>query len=156
MKKALALGLMLVFCAAVGLAKHDQMGGKGTEAEKEQQLVALEQELQAHKRPRHLAVFVSEGGTARVAVFGCGWFVSDDASGRLAQNQSTTLWLDLMGATLDWIRDRPTVGMVSEKPYTTYTLKPGYDSFRMLWVPLVLAVVSVGAFGAGVWVVRRK
>lgn len=32
MKKALALGLMLVFCAAVGLAKHDHMGGKGTEA----------------------------------------------------------------------------------------------------------------------------
>ncbi len=31
MKKALALGLMLVFCAAVGLANHDTMG-KATEA----------------------------------------------------------------------------------------------------------------------------
>ena len=132
------------------------VNSKAPEEEKDQQLKALGQEIQMHGRPRHLAIFVSEGDKARVAVFGCGWFVSDDASGRMGQDQSTTVWLDLMGATLDWIRDRPSVSGISQKPYTTYTLKPGYDNLRMLWVPLALAVLVVGAFGAGVWVVRRK
>ena len=95
---------------------------------------------QMTRRPRDLAVFVSEPSTtpnappaARVAVFGCGWFVSDDAGGRapgVSRGQAPTLWLDLMGSTLDWIRDRPVVSGMPEKPYTTYTLKPGYDDMR--------------------------
>ena len=135
------------------------MNGSGSRDEKTRALAELQAKSQMSTDPRGLALFVSEGETARVAVFGCGWFISDDASGRasgMSRGQAVTLWLDLMGATLDWVRDRPTVGIVSEKAYTTYTLKPGYDSLRMLWVPLALAVLAVGACGAGVWVVRRK
>jgi hypothetical protein len=126
----------------------------------------LETELDMHSRSRPLAMFVSEKDgtrpdapeTARVAVFGCGWFISDEASGRAAGfgSQGATLWLDLMGSTLDWVRDRPTVGGITEKPYTTYTLKAGYDDMRMKWVPILLASLTVLALGAGVWVMRRK
>ncbi|MCI0705791.1 MAG: GldG family protein [Planctomycetia bacterium] len=114
---------------------------------------------------RDLAVLVSESGapgsppTARVAVYGCGWFVSDEASGRaagVARGQVATLWLDLMGSTLDWIRDRPTVSGVTEKPYSTYTLKAKPDGLRMKWVPLGLSFLVVLGVGAGVWVIRRK
>jgi|GEM_PF-964337 len=118
----------------------------------------LETELDMTDESRHLAVFVSEGDAARVAVFGNGWFVSDEASARANRlgAEGATIWLDLMGSTLDWIRDRPTVVGVTEKPYTTYSLKPGYDEFRMVWVPLALALLVVLGIGAGVWVIRRK
>jgi hypothetical protein len=133
--------------------------GPGTREEKDRLLGEFRAQTQMSRSPRELAVFVSEGETARVAVFGNGWFVSDDASGRagaMSRGQAATLWLDLMGSTLDWVRDRPTVTGPTEKAYTTYTLKPGYDSLRMLWVPLGLVVLTVAGLGAGVWVVRRK
>ncbi len=119
----------------------------------------LSTELDMSDQSRELSAFVSEGKTARVAVFGCGWFVSDDAgaqaTGRFG-DRGATVWLDLMGSTLDWVRDKPTVTGVTEKPYTTYQLKPGYDTLRMVWVPLALAVLIIAGFGAGVWVIRRK
>lgn len=142
---------------AIGERVKSIVNSQASRAEKQKLLDALlAEELQYSEGPRSLAVLVSEGGTARVAVFGCGWFVSDDASGMAGQGQSTTIWLDLMGSTLDWIRDRPTVGVLPEKQYTKYELKPGYDTFRMLWVPLALSVLVVSGFGAGVWVIRRK
>ena len=61
-----------------------------------------------------------------------------------------------MGSTLDWVRDRPTVRGIEQKPYTTYTLKPGYDNLRMFGLPVGLAVLIVTGFGVSVWVVRRK
>lgn len=130
----------------------------GTDEQKLQMVNALRTELDLSKGSRWLAVFVSEGETARVAVFGNGWFVSDDASGHANRmgNEVATIWLDLMGSTLDWIRDRPTVVGVTEKPYTTYSLKPGYDDLRMVWVPLSLSLLVVLGIGAGVWVIRRK
>ncbi|HEY1192086.1 MAG TPA: Gldg family protein [Gemmata sp.] len=135
---------------------------KATQEEKQKLIDALlGDELQYSEGPRPLAVLVSEPGAApgttnaRVAVFGCGWFVCDDASNLAGQGQST-IWLDLMGATLDWVRDRPTVGAIDAKQYKNYELKPGYDTFRLLWVPVVLAVLIVSGLGAGVWVIRRK
>ncbi|MBN9121820.1 MAG: Gldg family protein [Planctomycetes bacterium] len=125
----------------------------------QKQVDELVAQKQISRRSHDLAVFVSEGQgpaqTARLAVFGCGWFVSDDAAGR-AQGQSTSTWLELMGATLDWIRDRPPLPPVGEKQYTSYMLKPGYDSSRLIYVPLGLGLLTVLGLGAGVWVVRRK
>lgn len=123
---------------------------------------AILQEYNVTDQPRELAVFVSERDkdkeVARVAVYGCGWFVSDDAStqasGRFGA-RGATLWLDLMGSTLDWVRDRPTVG-IQEKPYSQYTLKPGFDTSRLVYVPLGIGLLIVIGLGAGVWVVRRK
>jgi hypothetical protein len=133
--------------------------GPGAREQKEKQAEELAATKQITRRTRGLAVFVSEGGTARVAVFGNGWFVSDDASAQAnaaTRGQAVTLWLDLMGSTLDWIRDRPTVVGVTEKPYSTYTLKPGFDVIRLNYLPLGLAFIVVIGLGAGVWVVRRR
>ena len=133
--------------------------GPGGADEKRQALAKFLAEVQLSRSHRDLAVFVSEGPTARVAVIGCGWFVSDDAAATANDrfgNRGATVWLDLMGSTLDWVRDRPAVIGPTDKPYTTYTLKPGFDSLRMVWVPLGLALVSVLGLGAGVWVIRRK
>jgi uncharacterized membrane protein len=129
--------------------------GPGTDADKERALIAIQEQHQISQSPRGLAVFVNEGSNARVAVFGCGWLASDDAAG-LNSGTGTSIFSDLMGSTLDWVRDRPTVGGVTEKPYSTYTLKPGYDSLRMIWLPLGLAILIAGGFGAGIWVIRRK
>jgi hypothetical protein len=130
--------------------------GRETREQKQKQVDELAAAKQINRRPHGLAAFVSEGSTARVAVFGSGWFVSDEISVQAARSQAATLWLDLMGSTLDWIRDRPTVGGVTEKPYTQYTLKPGYDNSRLIYMPLGLAFLIVFGLGAGVWVVRRK
>ncbi|MDY3554674.1 GldG family protein [Gemmata sp. JC717] len=133
--------------------------GAGTLDEKRRAAQPLVAEMQISDEPRPLVVFASEGPTARVAVFGCGWFASDDAE-RTASDRfgarNATVWLDLMGSTLDWVRDRPTVSGPSEKQYTVYQLQPGYSSLRLIWVPLGLALVSVAGLGAGVWVIRRK
>lgn len=130
-----------------------------TEAEARRLDDQFGRDFQITRQPRPLAVFVSEREkdkeTARVAVFGCGWFVSDEASGQAARNQTATILLDLMGSTLDWVRDRPTVTGVTKKPYSTYTLKPGFDNSRLLYVPLGLGLLIVIGLGAGVWVVRR-
>jgi len=133
--------------------------GPGDRAAKQRLFGEALQQADVSRSPRELAAFVSEGGTPRLAVFGCGWFVSDDASGRAASSGSArlnTLWLDMIGSTLDWVRERPTVTGVTDKTYATYTLKPGYDSFRMIWVPVLLAVVGVAGLSAGVWAIRRK
>jgi hypothetical protein len=134
--------------------------GPGNEEQKEKQFRELESELQISRRSRGLAIFVSERErekeTARVAVFGNGWFVSDDAGAQGSRNQAATLWFDLMGSTLDWIRDRPTVGGETTKQYTSYTLKPGFDQMRLVYVPLGVGFLIVMGLGAGVWVIRRK
>lgn len=119
----------------------------------------LQTEMDASAQSRELAVFVSEGKDARVAVFGCGWFLSDEAAATASDrfgSRGATIWLDLMGSTLDWIRDRPTVTGIQEKPYTNFTLKPGYDNTRLTYVPLGLGLLLVLGLGAGVWAIRRK
>ena len=135
--------------------------GPGDAEQKQKQMSELAAQKQFSRRPRDLAVLVSDTpgpsgpAPARLAVFGCGWFISDDAAG-MARGQSTPVWFDLMGSTLDWIRDRPNVSGVAEKPYTAYTLKPGYDQSRLIYVPLGIGLLIVFGLGAGVWVVRRK
>lgn len=134
-----------------------------TDAEAKALVEAFDRDYQISKGRRTLAVFVSERDkdkeVARVAVFGNGWFVSDDASaqaGRMGGARGSTLLLDLMGSTLDWARDRPVVLGVQEKEYTQYTIKPGYDRSRLIYVPLGIGLLIVLGLGAGVWVVRRK
>lgn len=138
----------------------DDLLGRMQKLEQSRQMDALQKmlaEYQPSRSPRQLAVFVSEGTTARVAVFGCGWFVSDDASQKSARlAQSGTLWLDLIGSTLDWLRDRPAVTGVTNKTYTSYTMAAAPDTVRLIWLPLLLSLLLVASLGAGVWVIRRK
>jgi hypothetical protein len=111
---------------------------------------------------RDVAAFASEGATARVAVFGNGWFVSDDATGQASQlarsrgGRFATLWLDLIGSTLDWIRDRPPLPPPQTiKRYEDYQLT-AFDFNRGVLLPLGLALLIILGLGVGVWVIRRK
>ncbi len=139
------------------------MAGPGAREDKVKRARELVAPKQINTDPRDLAMFVSEVPTARdvtpparVVVFGCSEFVSDSAAGRVGRGQTTTIGLDLMTSTMRWLRDRPTVTGVQEKPYTTYTLKPGYDNTRLTIVPVALALLAVLGLGAGVWAIRRK
>jgi hypothetical protein len=66
---------------------------------------------------------------------------------------------DLIGSTLDWLRDRPPVPAgVTSKTYETYTLPnpKTIDKTRLTYLPVGLALLIVAALGIGVWVTRRR
>jgi hypothetical protein len=107
-------------------------------------------------RTKTVGVLAAEsGGTARLAVYGSG-FIASDAWAQ--ENRGTApVEFDLVGVTIDWLRERPPIPPgVTTKQYTAYTFPPKVDTTRLLWLPLGLTVLSVAALGAGVWVIRRK
>ena len=118
-------------------------------------------------RHRTVGVVVSEGGgmpgmpggsaTGRIAVYGNGLMVSDAYASQFQSESPVTF--DLIGVTIDWLRDRPPVptGVVS-KTYTTYIFPnpKTVDTTRLLYFPLGLGLLLVAGLGAGVWVIRRK
>jgi hypothetical protein len=107
-------------------------------------------------RRRSVAVVVSEGEVGRVAVFGNGLLFSDQIS-RQSRSGGDPITFDLLNATIDWLRDRPTVASgVEAKKYVEYSFPLAADETRGLWLPLALALLIVGGAGAGVWVIRRK
>jgi hypothetical protein len=66
---------------------------------------------------------------------------------------------DLVGATIDWLRDRPPVpSSVLGKPYKTYILPNAktIDNSRLRYVPIWLSLLAVVGLGLGVWVTRRQ
>lgn len=139
------------------------MAGPGAREDKVKRARELVAPKQINGEPHDVALFVSETPAARDAtpsaravVFGTSEFVSDSAAGRLVRGQTTTIGLDLTVSTMRWLRDRPTVIGVQEKPYTTYTLKAGTDNTRLTIVPVALALLGVLGLGAGVWAIRRK
>jgi hypothetical protein len=108
---------------------------------------------------RPLAAVVAEGGTARAAVFGSSEIVSDYFVRDIPPDASPTTFV-LVGATVDWIRERPPVAAVGieAKKYREYTFPEpaGVDTTRLLYLPLALGLLAVAGLGAGVWVVRRR
>jgi hypothetical protein len=112
------------------------------------------------ERPRPLAVVASEGGSPRVAVYGNAFFITDEFARRATRGgQTAPATFDLVGATIDWLRDRPPLATSAEsKKYQLYTFPPAetVDTTRILFLPLGLALVSVLGLGVGVWVARRK
>jgi hypothetical protein len=116
---------------------------------------AARKQLTASKTVGAVSAESGPGGAARVAVYGS----SDIASDSWASRTSGTapVEFDLIGVTIDWLRDRPPVPTgVTAKTYTSYTFPPKVDTGRILWFPLGLAVLIVAGLGAGVWVIRRK
>jgi len=94
-------------------------------------------------------------GTARLAVYGCGLTASD----AWAQSSPGTApaEFDLIGVTIDWLRDRPPLPPgITTKTYTVYTFPPKVDSTRLQWLPLGLSFLTVAGLGTGVWMMRRK
>jgi hypothetical protein len=91
----------------------------------------------------------------RVAVYGSSDIASDSWASRT--RGTVPVEFDLIGVTIDWLRERqPVPTGVTSKAYTAYTFPPKVDNTRLLWLPLGLAFLTVLGFGAGVWVIRRK
>ncbi|VTR99422.1 ABC-type uncharacterized transporter OS=Singulisphaera acidiphila (strain ATCC BAA-1392 / DSM 18658 / VKM B-2454 / MOB10) GN=Sinac_5949 PE=4 SV=1: ABC_transp_aux [Gemmata massiliana] len=111
-------------------------------------------ELTENSRP--VGAVVSEGESGRLAVFGNGLIVSD-AVGRQSQQSGDPITFDLVGGTIDWLRDRPSFGIgVESKKYKTVLFPATADETRGLWVPLFFSLIAIGGLGASVWVVRRR
>jgi hypothetical protein len=110
-------------------------------------------------RGRPFAVTVSEGTTARLAVYGCSLFVSD-AAARDHPPESSPITFDLVGVTVDWLRERPSVAAVAikDKQYQVYEFPAtsSVDDIRLLYLPLALGLLVIVGLGVGVWVIRRK
>jgi hypothetical protein len=104
---------------------------------------------------RPLAAVVTQGGTPRAAVFGCGDMVAD-AHTRTSRGTPHPN-VQLVGATVDWLRERPAIapGVVS-KGVPTYTMNPTADGTRLVILPIALVLLAVAGLGVGVWVIRRK
>ena len=106
--------------------------------------------------PRPVGAISSEGESGRVAAFGNGLIVSD-AAARQGRDASDPPAFDLMGGTVDWLRDRPLLNFQAEaKKYKTFSLPATADETRGLWFPLLFAMVVVTGAGASVYLVRRR
>ncbi|QJW96967.1 Gldg family protein [Frigoriglobus tundricola] len=106
--------------------------------------------------PRPVGVVVSEGESGRVAVFGNGLIISDGIV-RQGRDAGDPITFDLMGGTVDWLRDRPLLNFGTEpKKYKTFTLPATADETRGLWFPLLFALMVVTGAGASVYLVRRR
>ncbi len=115
---------------------------------------AVRREKQVTDSPRPVGAVATEGDVGRVAVIGNGAMVSDAAAD---PSSGAPITFDLVGVTIDWLRDRPAVGAgIESKKYVTYTFPAVSDETRVLWMPLGLAMLTVVGFGTGVWMIRRK
>ncbi len=106
---------------------------------------------------RPVGVVVSEGATARAAVYGNGLMVCDALAGQFGGE--TPPAFDLVGATVDWLRDRPPVPRdIESKAYAVYAL-PGaktIDTTRLKYLPVALGLIVIVSLGLGMWVIRRQ
>jgi hypothetical protein len=119
---------------------------------------AVQKRKQLSDEPRSVAVIVSERGTGRAVVLGNSLFISDEYA---RQFKGNPLSFDMVGVTVDWLRDKQTsvaVANIEAKKYSEYTFPPpaGVDFTRLVWLPLGLALLTVVGLGAGVWVIRRR
>jgi hypothetical protein len=126
---------------------------------------ALRQEKNLSRRTAPILVTVTEpaaqqanpfgppptgGSTPRLAVFANSTFASDEQAARDVLNR------DLLAYTVDWLRGREQNIGIQPRAYRNYTLKPNVDAGKLLWLPGLLAAVSILGLGASVWLVRRK
>lgn len=109
----------------------------------------------APRRP--VGVVVTEGSAGRVAVYGNGLMVCDALAEQFGAESPPAF--DLVGATVDWLRDRPPVPAgVASKTYAVYAL-PGaktIDTARLKYLPVAIGLIAVVSLGLGVWVIRRQ
>jgi hypothetical protein len=104
--------------------------------------------------PRPVAVAVSEGETGRVVVVGNGIFISDAYA---TQAGGEPPGFDLVSGSVDWLRERPTLGIeVKPKTYVEFKFPATTDENRGLFLPLLLSVTVIAGLGMGVWMVRRR
>jgi hypothetical protein len=123
---------------------------------------ALRVQKQMTTNPRSLMVAVQEsGGAGRVVVMGNAMLVSDEVAQSAGGRSSTDvpITFDLVGVSVDWLRDRPPLPAgVQNKVYVEYSVPDpvALNNTRLLYLPLGLGMVIVLGLGAGVWAVRRR
>ena len=122
-----------------------------SEAAAQQRLSAVWARKGVSDKGRTVAAVVSEGPTPRALVFGAGEFFSDDTGRAYGQPVQAKIFATLV----DWLRDRPSVAEVTNKPYGVYTPNAKPDEIRLVWLPGGLAIVLILSIGAGVWTLRR-
>jgi uncharacterized membrane protein len=112
-----------------------------------------------NERGRPLAVVVSEGASPRLAVYGSTVFASDEQA-RDMPPETAPFTFDLIGVTVDWLRERPSIAAVGvkSKEYEEYKFPDPatVDATRLVYLPLGLGLLAVVGLGAGVWVIRRR
>ena len=110
--------------------------------------------------PRPLMVAVTEpGGTGRVVVIGNAFIVSDDAAQMLRSQSDSPPTFNLVGVSIDWLRDRPPLPSgVENKVYKDFNVPDpvAINNTRLLYLPLGLGMAIVIGLGVGVWAVRRR
>ncbi|MCE9560897.1 MAG: GldG family protein [Planctomycetes bacterium] len=110
---------------------------------------------------RSLGVAVSDTSTPNkptpfAVVYGSGEFVSD----RAVQKRRNAVPVALMGVSIDWLRNRPSIGgkELEAKRYSEYQFpKPStVDATRLEYLPIALALLTIIGLGGGVWIIRRS
>lgn len=119
----------------------------------------VQEQVHLSRSPRSVAVTVSEGTTPRLVAFGSSLVFSDRIAQQLRTSNPVTF--DLLGVSVDWLRERQTslaAVNIEAKKYTEYRIPPpnSLNFSRLLWLPLGLGLLTVMGMGAGVWVVRRR
>mgnify|MGYP001071337618 CR=1 FL=1 len=119
----------------------------------------VQEQVRLSRSPRPVAVTVTEGATPRLVAFGTGLVFSDRVAQQIRGSNPVTF--DLLGVSVDWLRERQTslaAVNIEAKKYTEYRIpSPSNLNFtRLMWLPLGLGLLSVIGMGAGVWVVRRR
>jgi hypothetical protein len=113
----------------------------------------LARQKQARQRgSRLLATVVSEGASGRVAVFGSGDAFGDDAR----RVRTVDANARLITLTMNWLRERPSVANIANKPYGLYLPNEKTSEVQVFWLPVGVTLMGVIALGLGVWVFRRK
>jgi hypothetical protein len=119
----------------------------------------IQEQVGLSSSPRSVATTVTEGATPRVVAIGSAYVFSD----RVAQQSraSNPVTFDLIGVSVDWLRERETslaAVNIEAKKYTEYKIPPpsSLNFSRLLWLPLGLGLLTVVGMGVGVWVVRRR
>jgi hypothetical protein len=104
------------------------------------------------QEPLSGAVVVAEGGKPRLAVFGATSFVTNQYAAESGEPQ----YFSLFASTLDWLAERSTSIGIEPRNLTVYSLDPTVRFSYLLFLPGLLACVTILGLGLGVWVVRRR
>lgn len=107
----------------------------------------------AKQDSRPLAAAWSENGAGRVVVYGSGDAFADapaEQGRKLAANP------ELLAATVNWLRERPTASNITGKELAEFKPNKAIDGTKGLLLPVFGTLIAVVAVGLGVWVYRRK
>jgi ABC-type uncharacterized transport system len=89
----------------------------------------------------------------QLLVIGTDWFASDDA---LRNTRNPQLYIAIMGAMIEFVRERPRGMLIEPRELGTYNLPKDPDGVGLLVLPIGLVVLGILGLGVGVWVSRRR